>query len=70
MIEKLSSRKLWVAILTVVGAVLAEDRDVATTAVVAGVAVVYIVAQALVDARARDVAEDVAEGLDRGSSER
>ena len=66
MVEKLASRKLWVAILSVVGAVLAEDRDVTTTAVVAGVAVVYIVAQALVDARAQEVAAAAAEGLERG----
>jgi hypothetical protein len=69
MLEKLSSRKLILTLLTIVGAVIAEDqgRDKVTSAIVAIVACTYVVAQALVDAKAVKVVTAVKEGIDRAN---
>lgn len=67
MLDKLKSRKLWITILTVVGAIMSQDEvSDQTRLIVGGVAVAYVIAQALVDSKAKAVADDVREGLDRG----
>ena len=52
--DKLKSRKLWVAVLTIVALLVGRkfDVDVTADAVVAIVSVVYLLAQGWVDARA------------------
>jgi hypothetical protein len=63
-LEKLLSRKFLVTIVTIVAALTGLNLDNWHIAVVAGVAAVYVIAEALVDqAGAKQIADDVQKGL-------
>jgi hypothetical protein len=66
-IQRLTSRKLGVSVATVV-AIVVEIEDPVRAAIVAVVAIAYVLGQAFVDGRAVQVADAVTDGIAAGKA--
>lgn len=57
--DKLGSRKLWVAIITIIGVLIGQefDAEVSGEVLASAIAIAYIIGQAVVDAAKNKAAE-------------
>lgn len=63
MLEKLSSRKLWVTLGTILTQVLSQDMSDMTRMVMGATVVAYVLGQSYADAKATEVAKAVSDGI-------